>query len=67
MQPRCSEKAIRITYSKCVFVALSIEDTRRMRHVVCGLPGSVIFFPTLPLKRQLLNLKCVVIFPLTFV
>ena len=41
----CSGKAIRITYSECVFVALDIQLAMSIRHVViCGLPGSAIFF-----------------------
>jgi len=34
-----------ITYSDCVFVALGIQHAMRKRRVlVCGLPGSTIFF-----------------------
>ena len=41
----CSAKAISITYSECVFVALGIRHAMRMLHVViCGLPGFTIFF-----------------------
>ena len=40
----CSSKAIGIIYSECVFVALGIQHTMRMHHVVtCGLPGCTIF------------------------
>jgi hypothetical protein len=42
----CGGKAIRITYSKCVSVALVIQHAMRMRHIViCVLPGCTIFIP----------------------
>ena len=41
----CSGKAVSITYTECVFVALGIHNAlRKRRIVVCGLSGSTIFF-----------------------
>ena len=38
-------KAISVTYSECVYIALVIQNAMRMRHTVtCGLPSSTIFF-----------------------
>ena len=40
----CSRKAISITYSECVFVALVIQHAMRISHIViCGLSDSKIF------------------------
>ena len=39
------KKAISITYSECVFVALGIPNAMRMRHIIiCDLTGSNVFF-----------------------
>jgi hypothetical protein len=60
-----SGKAINITYSESVFVALGIQYATRMRHIViCGLVRIYKVFSTLSHKRrdfrkQLLSTKCV--------
>jgi hypothetical protein len=41
----CSGKINKITYPECVFVALGIKQEIHMSHIViCGLPGSTLFF-----------------------
>ena len=45
----CHEKAVSITYSECVFVALVILHATRMRYtVICVLLRSTIFFHIIP-------------------
>jgi hypothetical protein len=49
---------------------LGIQHAISMRHIViCGLPGSSIFFHIISgfSKKMLLNMKCVLIFSITFV
>jgi hypothetical protein len=49
----CNRKAISITYSKRVFVALVIQYAMRMRQtVICGLSGSYIIFFHISHKRH---------------
>ena len=41
----CTGRAVSITYSECVFVALRIQHAMRMRRIaIRGLPGSTVFF-----------------------
>jgi len=67
----CSGRAISITYSECVSLALGIQNAIGMRHIItCGLPVCTIFFFTLSptghdlMGKQILNTKCVFSFPL---
>jgi hypothetical protein len=60
----CSGKLNNTTYSECVFVALAIKNEIHMSHnVICGLPGSTLFFQIITLtagfkkKKTLLIIK----------
>jgi hypothetical protein len=63
-------KAINITYSECVSVALGIQHAKRMRRIViCGVSGSNIRFHIISLTarfsgKNLLCTKCVFWFSL---
>jgi len=48
----CRGKAVNITYSESVFVALAIQHALRMRHtVICGLSGPLKYFFALSTAR----------------
>jgi hypothetical protein len=70
---RCREKAISITYTECVFVALGTQTAKRTRRIVIyGLSGSKIFSMLFHIRKEfrektLLNIKCVLNFSTNFV
>jgi len=69
----CSGKAIRITCSEGVSVALGTQHVMRMPHIViCGLPGCTKFFPNYLINGKIFgkvieHKMCVLIFSTTFV
>jgi hypothetical protein len=59
-------KSNNIAYSKCLYVALGIQNTMRMRDIViCDLRGSAVFFHIISgtvkflKEKKLLNIKCI--------
>jgi len=54
-------KAVSITYSECVFVALGIEHSMRMRRIIlCGLHGSTVFFAHYLINGKIFGKKNVI-------
>ena len=49
----CSGKAISVTYSECVFVALGVQHAICLPHIfIRGISESTIFFPIFSQKRH---------------
>ena len=54
-----NQKAINITYSECVFVALGIQHAMRMHHtVICGVPVCAVFLNIISQAARLFKKKC---------
>ena len=69
----CSGKAMGITYSGCVFVALVIQRAMRFRHIVIyslSIPAKFFLFVSYKARFSIYiyiyNIKCVLIFSTTF-
>ena len=59
MHPLLPWKTISITYSEGLFVALDIQRTVRMRHIVIsGLPGCTVYFHIILQMAQLKKKTC---------
>jgi len=57
----CSGKAISMNHSDSVFVALGIQDARRMHQmIICGLYGCKIFFSFYPINETIFEKKKVI-------
>ena len=68
---RWSGKAVSITYSECIFLAIVTQHAMRMRHIViCGLSGFKIFLHIISQTerflggKKILNIKHVFLCPL---
>jgi hypothetical protein len=56
----CSGKAVSITYSECVSIALGTQNAMRISHiVVCNPLGSTIFFHIIPYRERFSKTYCI--------